>query len=107
MKNDGYRVVLFFLWLPNAEMAVARVENRVKQGGHRVPTEDVRRRYKTGLKNLFAFYRQIVTEWWLYDASPSPPQLIAFEKKGKLTAKRRQLYRQIEQQVEKNDEKSD
>jgi predicted ABC-type ATPase len=33
MKAHGYRVVLFFLWLPSAEMAIARVESRVKQGG--------------------------------------------------------------------------
>src|SRR5439155_14228488 len=30
MKASGYRIVLFFLWLPSAEMAIARVENRVK-----------------------------------------------------------------------------
>jgi predicted ABC-type ATPase len=33
MKAHGYRVVLFFLWLPSAEMAIARVESRLKQGG--------------------------------------------------------------------------
>lgn len=56
MKARGYRVVLFFLWLPSAEMALARVENRVKQGGHHVPAEDISRRYEIGLRNLFQLY---------------------------------------------------
>src|SRR3954452_457766 len=37
MKMAGYRLVLFFLWLPTADLAVARVANRVHQGGHGVP----------------------------------------------------------------------
>jgi predicted ABC-type ATPase len=41
MKASGYRVMLFFLWLPSAELAVARVANRVKQGGHNVPADDI------------------------------------------------------------------
>ena len=52
-KDEGYRIVLFFLWLPNAEMALARVANRVRQGGHSVAEDDVRRRYTAGLRNLF------------------------------------------------------
>src|SRR3954447_16330203 len=37
MRADGYRLELFFLWLPSADLAVARVENRAIQGGHSVP----------------------------------------------------------------------
>jgi predicted ABC-type ATPase len=32
-KSQGYHVSLFFLALPSAEMAIARVAERVKQGG--------------------------------------------------------------------------
>ena len=53
MQRNGYRVVLFFLWLPSADMAVARVENRVKQGGHSVPPDDIRRRYAAGREICF------------------------------------------------------
>jgi predicted ABC-type ATPase len=100
MKVGGYRVALFFLWLPNAEMAVARVENRVKHGGHNVPPDDVRRRYRAGVRNLFRLYRPIVDEGWLFDASRTPPRLIACEEKGRLTIKQRLLYNRIEQQIE-------
>jgi predicted ABC-type ATPase len=104
MKANGYRVVLFFLWLPNADMAVARVENRVKEGGHGVSREDVRRRYPAGVRNLFRLYRPILNRWWLYDASRAPPKLIATERDGQLVVKQRRLYRLIEQQTEKKHE---
>jgi predicted ABC-type ATPase len=107
MKASGYRVVLFFLWLPSAEMALARVENRARQGGHNVPAEDVRRRFGTGVRNLFRLYRPILDGWWLYDASRLPPKLIAKEEEGRLTIKQKRLYRRIERQAEEGHEETD
>jgi len=107
MKVNGYRIVLFFLWLPSAEMAVARVENRVGEGGHAVPPADIRRRYHAGVRNLFRLYRQILDHWWLFDASRLPPKLIAVEEGGQLVVKQKRLYRRIEQQGEGNHEKTD
>lgn len=104
MKANGYRVVLFFLWLPNADMAVARVQNRVKQGGHNVPEDDIRRRYTAGVRNLFRLYRPICDGWWLYDASRLPPKLIASEDRRHLTVKQKRLYGQIEKQEEESHE---
>jgi len=77
LKEQGYRVELYFLWLPSADMAVARVQWRVKQGGHSVPDSDVRRRYLSGKRNLFQLYRDIVDAWWMYDSSKKSPLLIA------------------------------
>lgn len=37
MRKHGYRIVLFYLKLPSAEMAIERVRARVVEGGHRVP----------------------------------------------------------------------
>jgi predicted ABC-type ATPase len=105
-RGSGYRIILFFLWLPSAEVALARVENRVKEGGHSVPAEEVRRRYGAGLRNLFRLYRPILDGWWLYDASRLPPELIAKEEQGRLTIKRRQLYKRIEQQAEQSDDQT-
>ena len=44
MTASGYRNTLLFLWLPDTDAAVSRVSNRVRQGGHNVPPEDIRRR---------------------------------------------------------------
>jgi predicted ABC-type ATPase len=104
MKASGYRVVMFFLWLPNADMAVARVENRVKEGGHGVPRVDIRRRYESGVRNVFRLYRPILDSWWLLDGSRLPPSVIAVEEAGRLVVKRKPLYRRIEQQTEEDHE---
>ena len=79
MKNDGYRILLFFLWLPSADLAVARVKNRVRQGGHNVPEPVIRRRFESGIRNLFQLYRPQLNAWWLYDASRLPPKVVAQE----------------------------
>ena len=104
MKASGYRVMLFFLWLPSAELAVARVANRVKQGGHNVPPDDIRRRYAAGVRNLLQLYRPILDGWWLYDASRLPPKLIASEEGKKLTVKQKRLFGRIERQAEESHE---
>jgi len=85
MKNKGYRVVLFFLWLPSADMAITRVRSRVSQGGHDVPMDIIKRRYTAGLNNLFTRYRAIADTWRLYDASRLPPRVVVHEESGELT----------------------
>ena len=77
LRGSGYRVVLFFLWLPSAETAVARVANRVRQGGHDVPEATIRRRFEAGLRNFFRMYAPLVDTWNLYDGTQLPPLLIA------------------------------
>ena len=106
MNMSDYRFMLFFLWLLNATMAVARVENRVRQGGHSVPPDDIRRRYKAGARNLFRLYLPILDGWWLYDASRLPPKLIASEERTQLTVKQKRLYPRIEQQVKDDHEEA-
>ena len=81
-QERGYWVQLYFLRLPTPEMAVARVRNRVMEGGHHVPEDVVRRRFDAGWRNFNEIYRHIVDEWALYDASGSYPVII--EEGGKL-----------------------
>jgi predicted ABC-type ATPase len=51
-KLNGYTVKLAYLWLNNVDLAIERVNARVKEGGHNIPEEVIRRRYKKGLFNL-------------------------------------------------------
>lgn len=69
LKNKNYHLYLVFLWLKNEELAISRVQARVKMGGHSVPEETIRRRYHSGLKNFFQLYRPIADSWRLYDNS--------------------------------------
>jgi len=78
LKRAGYEVHLVFLALPAAEVAVRRVAERVRVGGHSVPKATVRRRYRAGLRNFFGLYRVLATSWRVYDNSGSvAPRLIA------------------------------
>jgi predicted ABC-type ATPase len=69
LKRDGYEFHLIFLWLQNVELAIHRVEERVKTGGHSIPAETIRRRYQAGLKNFFQLYRPLTNSWQFYDNS--------------------------------------
>jgi predicted ABC-type ATPase len=75
-RRSGYVVKLFFLQLPNPEMAIARVRQRVREGGHDVPEEAIRRRFHAGLKNFINLYRPLVNEWFLFDNSGPDPVLL-------------------------------
>ncbi len=75
-RSLGYHVKLVFLELPNVELAVQRVRQRATQGGHNIPEDDIRRRFRRGLENFHTIYRPIVDSWQLYDASQWPPVLI-------------------------------
>lgn len=78
LKTDGYTIHLIFFWLPSADMAIARVAERVCLGGHNVPEATIRRRYHSGLANFFALYRTLADYWYLFDNSaPGCPALIA------------------------------
>jgi predicted ABC-type ATPase len=59
LRTTGYRVHLAFLSLPHPDLAVARVAERVRQGGHDVPEAVVRRHFTTGLKNFFTVYQDV------------------------------------------------
>lgn len=100
LKENGYRVALFFLWLPSPNLAVTRVENRVKMGGHGVRRHDIRRRYASGVRNLIRLYRGNFDRWWLYDAPRLPPQRIATEHNRQLVVEQKRWYWRVEKQVE-------
>lgn len=73
LKGDGYRIHLFFLWLPEVDTTIARVADRVRRGGHHVPEEDVRRRYVRGLRNFAEVYRPLLDGWILFDNTGQTP----------------------------------
>jgi predicted ABC-type ATPase len=75
-KQAGYQVALFFLQLPSENLAVARVADRVAQGGHDIPEPVIRRRFHAGIANFHALYKPLVDAWKLYDNSGERPIFI-------------------------------
>lgn len=77
----GYEVKLWFLSLPNEDIAVSRVARRVLQGGHHIPEDVIRRRFKAGLENFHDDYSKAVNSWAFYDSSGMHPELIDWSNK--------------------------
>ena len=78
LRTGGYRAHLIFLSLPSPDLAVARVHERVQRGGHDIPENVIRRRYASGLRNLFGVYQTAVDSWQVYDNSDFiMPRLLA------------------------------
>jgi predicted ABC-type ATPase len=76
LKAGGYRFSIYFLKLPSADMAVARVAERVRQGGHAVPDAVIRRRFASGWRNFIDLYRPLANQWVLFDSAERPPKLV-------------------------------
>ncbi len=75
-REQGYHVSLFFLCLPDPETAIARVVERVRQGGHDIPEAVIRRRFAAGLRNLENAYKSAVDTWAKYDNVGERPALL-------------------------------
>lgn len=75
-RHRGYRIELFFLSLPSADAAVQRVAERVRQGGHNVPEDVIRRRFDSGMRLLQEVYQPLVDQWAVYDNSGKEPMLL-------------------------------
>ncbi|WP_237560254.1 hypothetical protein [Ferriphaselus sp. R-1] len=56
-------------------MAIERVAICVRQGGHNIPVDVIRRRFAHGISN-FERYKLLVDSWQFYDNSSMPPVLL-------------------------------
>ena len=54
VKEEGYRLELYFVCVDSTDEALRRIASRVVRGGHDVPAEDVRRRFVRAQENLGA-----------------------------------------------------
>lgn len=73
----GYKVSLIYFWLQSPELAEMRVAKRVKEGGHDIPSNVLRRRYQSGINNLFELYMPIVDYWMIFDNSQPTRVMVA------------------------------
>jgi len=95
LKKKKYIINLFFLWIPNAELALNRIKDRVAAEGHNVPATDVKRRFHRGLYNFLKYYKPLSDTWLLFNNADAVPRLIAQEKDGKTEVIDKELAEKI------------
>lgn len=96
-KEFGYSVSILYFWVNSPELAIERVHARVLAGGHNIPDETVRRRYKMGLKYFFELYSVLCDDWVLADNSKSPFTIVAEGDKTNTYIRNEELYELIKQ----------
>lgn len=100
LKAKGYALHLFFLWMPSPELAIARIKDRIAEGGHHVPAEDVHRRFGRGIRNFFKLYEPMLESWMLFDNSGAKPLLIAKRWNGHREVVDKELFEKIRKSSE-------
>lgn len=101
LKQQGYAIHLFFLWIPSVQLALVRIRERVAKGGHDVPVTDVRRRFGRSVQNFLKVYRPLFDSWMVFNTSTAPPALIAKEESGKLTIADADVFARIFKNAER------
>lgn len=74
----GYRITIQFVYLASGDECVARIQQRVRKGGHGVPEVDIRRRYWRSLRNFWNLYRELAHEWVVIYNQSEQPEIVAF-----------------------------
>lgn len=82
--QQGYDFYLFYLWLRDVEIAIERVKERVRLGGHDIPQQIIRQRYARGMNNFHHLYKPMAINWWIYDNSDEGLRIMASGSKDSL-----------------------
>jgi predicted ABC-type ATPase len=99
LKDKGYKMHIFFLWIPSSQLAVARVKDRVAQGGHNVPVADIRRRFERSTEKFFKQYRLLADKWILFNNAESKPMIIAKKENAHIDVINQGLYENITKKI--------
>ena len=100
MKSAGYRIHMYYLWIPNFHLAIERIKNRVLEGGHNVPASDVKRRFSRTLYNLFHIYIDLIDCLVIFDNSSTKPRAIFEKTKEGYQYINKKLFERIKMEVE-------
>jgi len=80
-KESGYEVQCIYVLTCNADINVARVRGRVREGGHDVPEGKIRSRYEKALK-LLPQIIDVCDKIVIYDNSIMPSLVFKKDKDG-------------------------
>jgi len=95
LREDDYQLHLFFLWLPSPQLAIERIKERVREGGHDVPIRDIRRRFYRSVANFFKLYQPFLNSWMILNNTGIRPALIARSASSKVVIFDKELFGEI------------
>jgi len=95
IKESDYSIHIFFLWIPDIKLAKARIKDRVRKGGHDVPSPDIIRRFHRSSKNFIHLYEPLCNSWIIFDNSTAKPVEIAHKENNILIVKNEELFNNI------------
>jgi predicted ABC-type ATPase len=76
-QKENYEVILIYFWLNTPLLAIERIKERVKKGGHFIADEIVTRRYYRGIKNLLQYFIPFCDYWLVFDNSSQNAVMVA------------------------------
>lgn len=79
LSSSGYEVHVVYVWLRAPELSIRRVRQRVREGGHNIPEDVIRRRYARSCTNLVSLYLPLATSWRIYDNSAGKPSVVGYQ----------------------------
>lgn len=95
LQSNGYEIVLLFVFVDSVQEAIRRVAARVKDGGHNIPLETIKRRYERGLRNLRKIYFDLADRWVIFDNTGENPIFVAEKKARQVKISRLEILNQI------------
>ncbi|MBP7836363.1 MAG: zeta toxin family protein [Candidatus Omnitrophica bacterium] len=95
LREKEYKLHLFFLWIPGPQLALERIKERVSEGGHDIPAQDVRRRFNRSITNFLKLYQPLLDSWIIFNNAGVIPELIAKSKDGNLVVSDENLFDRI------------
>jgi predicted ABC-type ATPase len=95
LRSKGWRIVLFYLWIPGAEFSRLRVQQRVESGGHNIPDEAITRRYRRTVSNFLTVFAPLCGRVFCYDNSSFKPRLVCEQRGGELAVFDQDRYNMI------------
>ncbi len=101
-KDSGYAITIFYLTIPSDKLAQERIKQRVKEGGHHVPTVDIKRRFDRSWRNFFNLYMPLAQSWFLFDNAGLEPVEIAKCDQGNIKILNKFLYQELLEEKDGN-----
>lgn len=90
--NEGYEVILVYVFLYSPKVCVERIKERVLKGGHFVPDKDVARRYYRSKENFWTNYKNQADKWFLVYNSENKFLEIALGIKNEFSIKNKEYF---------------